>query len=1048
MSASQIAPRKRLRRPAALFPLTPLSPPTPSPPSPTPPTAYTLTPSLDPPPATLSFTPPPGSAALPGAFPSTPHNQSFVPTTYAYDPTPGGLKGDVWLGATQSSPPSPATIDSTTDSQTGGEYFPPSSESEEDTVRLQHPTLPSRPSHRRANLSLSIGNLPSLTSTQLASPVSSGAPYTDSLSNTVDTSEDYFQFTDASFEPPFGDHFELPASAPVTSQPAPPGAPGPASAPPQQQAHAFAYRPAVSQPSSPVRGVFLQNQSTYQSTPSFGRQRGATFSGISPFGETFNLAAFQAQMPITALPSHLAFSSLQQSPVSSLAPSPVIAASPAFAPHGDYAQANAGLGLGLTPDVQMEDATTPKQTPQPHVGSRSVPSSRRSSLGAPQTAPASMTPDLASIPDEMAEKLSMIDKILVRAHEAKTALLTGREEQVPGALGDISNQLEIATDLGVGPTLTPRDATPASQSISPHNFSPTNATSAVAQPPVTVVPPTLPTMQMPLQTQLQAPLQTPVAQQPMLNLLPSLPVQTGLQQRVVSAPTLAPQVGMPTPFRQTDFEFADFSQPLNAATSAPPLLHSHSFPNGHQLPSQMHGVVPSTPVVASPSFTAALAQHAPHVSSPLAAMPPSRPASPKPYPIPQWVQPDGTMVPGMPMAGMPHGVPMMTMMTNDVSMTRAELDMPTKPRRQSVIDHRADGRPIVARARSTSNAKPGGAAFGMTSVPPSAWQSRQGSPDDDDDDGDESDDDMVLRKTKRRRSSAGADADAGPSSGVIISDDIRRQLDQIFEEFLNRVCSDLDMCDNKGEKLHQVLMPKKMQRLDESPDYRPFKFRIQAFTNAFQEELQARGITEETMSVKKIKSYLWHQDLISRFNADGKKAKSKGNHIWHVDAKKLPGGGWVFRPFKRRIIGAPPLYAVVNAKYEWEPKIWDPMAPSASIKPTFSSPANMLPPWLQWEDGVRLVGVPDQPSLAPITITAVADFIDGAGNPATLDTTFTLQVVTLPQQPMAMPADPSVVFTQPSLAWPDYDTVDLSIPQQSAPYQSSMAFATGAFTGT
>ena len=47
----------------------------------------------------------------------------------------------------------------------------------------------------------------------------------------------------------------------------------------------------------------------------------------------------------------------------------------------------------------------------------------------------------------------------------------------------------------------------------------------------------------------------------------------------------------------------------------------------------------------------------------------------------------------------------------------------------------------------------------------------------------------------------------------------------------------VEATDSKGEKLHQVLMPKKMQRLDESPDYRPFKFRIQAFTNAFHEEV-------------------------------------------------------------------------------------------------------------------------------------------------------------------------------------------------------------------
>ena len=47
----------------------------------------------------------------------------------------------------------------------------------------------------------------------------------------------------------------------------------------------------------------------------------------------------------------------------------------------------------------------------------------------------------------------------------------------------------------------------------------------------------------------------------------------------------------------------------------------------------------------------------------------------------------------------------------------------------------------------------------------------------------------------------------------------------------------MDAKDAKGELIHQTLMAKKMQRLDESPDFRPFKFRIQAFTNAFLEEV-------------------------------------------------------------------------------------------------------------------------------------------------------------------------------------------------------------------
>ena len=47
----------------------------------------------------------------------------------------------------------------------------------------------------------------------------------------------------------------------------------------------------------------------------------------------------------------------------------------------------------------------------------------------------------------------------------------------------------------------------------------------------------------------------------------------------------------------------------------------------------------------------------------------------------------------------------------------------------------------------------------------------------------------------------------------------------------------MEATDSKGEPIHQTLMAKKMQRLDESPDFRPFKFRIQAFTNAFLEEV-------------------------------------------------------------------------------------------------------------------------------------------------------------------------------------------------------------------
>lgn len=48
----------------------------------------------------------------------------------------------------------------------------------------------------------------------------------------------------------------------------------------------------------------------------------------------------------------------------------------------------------------------------------------------------------------------------------------------------------------------------------------------------------------------------------------------------------------------------------------------------------------------------------------------------------------------------------------------------------------------------------------------------------------------------------------------------------------------VEATDSKGEAIHQTLMAKKMARLDELPDFRPFKFRIQAFTNGFLEEVR------------------------------------------------------------------------------------------------------------------------------------------------------------------------------------------------------------------
>ncbi|KAG8715120.1 hypothetical protein FRC11_005646 [Ceratobasidium sp. 423] len=208
-------------------------------------------------------------------------------------------------------------------------------------------------------------------------------------------------------------------------------------------------------------------------------------------------------------------------------------------------------------------------------------------------------------------------------------------------------------------------------------------------------------------------------------------------------------------------------------------------------------------------------------------------------------------------------------------------------------------------------------------------------------------------------------------SANILPPELKSEVDRVFFKFLNKICSNLDATDSKGEAIHQTLMAKKMARLDELPDFRPFKFRIQAFTNGFLEELASEGYPDEVIPMKKIKSYLWNQPFISRFNEDGKKAKSKGNHIWNIDARKIDDGGsvrWTFREFKRKIAGTPPGIAYHGHHWQWAPHVWDPQLSRANITASFSSPS--LPSWLSWNDNV-LSGTPGPDSVnTDITVHA------------------------------------------------------------------------------
>ncbi|KAF8343904.1 uncharacterized protein EI90DRAFT_20390 [Cantharellus anzutake] len=261
-------------------------------------------------------------------------------------------------------------------------------------------------------------------------------------------------------------------------------------------------------------------------------------------------------------------------------------------------------------------------------------------------------------------------------------------------------------------------------------------------------------------------------------------------------------------------------------------------------------------------------------------------------------------------------------------------------------------------------------------------------------------------------------------------------MDVVFDRYLQRICSNLEATDVKGEPIHQTLMAKKMAKMDESLDFRPFKFRIAAFTNGFMEE---HHLGEDVVPQKKVKAYLWHQQpIISRFNEDGKKSKSKGNHVWHIFAKREPEtAGWTFRPFERKILGNPTPIAYVGLRWSWQPRIWDPQMSRQSIHVTWGSPS--LPGWLSWENDT-LVGTPSASDANDVDIVVEAGFPQE--DRPSIRTTFHVQVVMFTISDQMMPksrAQPSVGgnITQARHAVnqtfvPPHHTVDSSTPRPAS----------------
>ena len=136
----------------------------------------------------------------------------------------------------------------------------------------------------------------------------------------------------------------------------------------------------------------------------------------------------------------------------------------------------------------------------------------------------------------------------------------------------------------------------------------------------------------------------------------------------------------------------------------------------------------------------------------------------------------------------------------------------------------------------------------------------------------------------------------------------------------------------------------------------------------------------------KVRNYLWTQPYVSRFNDEGKKAKSKGNHIWNIEARREPdpssssNANWVFRKYERKITVIPQPTAYVGIRWHWTPKVWDPHSAKLDAEVRWSCEEGKRLEWLVWEEGT-LEGVPGEGSEGGEVkaVAEVCSFVRGCG---------------------------------------------------------------------
>jgi hypothetical protein len=148
-------------------------------------------------------------------------------------------------------------------------------------------------------------------------------------------------------------------------------------------------------------------------------------------------------------------------------------------------------------------------------------------------------------------------------------------------------------------------------------------------------------------------------------------------------------------------------------------------------------------------------------------------------------------------------------------------------------------------------------------------------------------------------------------------------MEQLLFSYLTKLLDDSGSVDSSGTRIHFTEMAKRSQAMSSMNEFATFKFKITPFIDGYTQ--YCRPYVSDSVTIL---DYLYRSPVIVRFSTANKRVKTKGFHVWCVEARKTEEG-WVFKEHRPCVLSAPPCY--LGEPYEWKVQIYDPHSVSDSI---------------------------------------------------------------------------------------------------------------------